>query len=229
MSKFSVRALMIGVFASALTFNMSNNVCGAEELASKPLEWVKVGDDKNSGFISVDGNKMRFHYFNNKPSSPKLACNIKGVTSSYLDVSAEFTPFSGYGKSYGIGYRMEKQNGGLKGSEGYYVELNKKKKSSDTPNKDKITLWYGVISVASKDVAIPDGASTLRITADGESHKIYLNGDLVIDVSEKNKTSPGYIGIFANYSVVSANLISVKTSGENAAISDNSVNADSKK
>ncbi|MDO9565905.1 MAG: hypothetical protein Q7J15_04115 [Candidatus Desulfaltia sp.] len=160
--------------------------------------WVEVGDNTNGDLIYVDDG-LKFHYFLSEPKNADLACNLAEFKAKNVDISFTMYPYYKYGNCSGVSYRLNSLNSTF-ASPGYHVIIN----SLDDPNT--ISLKFGGVTVIKKQELVISSPSKIRVIANGDSHKVYLNGGLVIDVKDSGetedgyvKTDEGYVGFFAYY------------------------------
>lgn len=203
------------------TFNRAGNNSVETTEAMAAFRWFEAGETYNDDLISVDSAQLYMHYFNSYPHQPNLACNIGGFTSDYVDITVNLKPLSTnnyyYGGAYGIGYRLAAQNSRFKDNGGYYVQFNKR---NDNTTANTITIWRGqstpvnlVSYTYSSGFHIPDDAK-IRVVADGDRHDVYVNDAWVVGCNDSvisgGKTGPGYMGVFAFYSILRAHNLLVK-------------------
>ncbi|MDO9529646.1 MAG: hypothetical protein Q7J27_10875 [Syntrophales bacterium] len=169
-----------------------SNAVGKTEAGN--YKWVEIGDNMNGNLIAIREHSLQFHYFFElgtlKPT-PNLACNLAELKAKNIDLSVVIQCNPRYGGCYGVSYRLAEYTGKFD-SPGYHVILN----SKYTPYT--ISLKYGGVTVAKAIVVIPH-TSKVRIVANGSSHKIYLNGNLEIDVTDSGETEDGYVKTDAGY------------------------------
>ncbi|MDO9541417.1 MAG: hypothetical protein Q7J98_03730 [Kiritimatiellia bacterium] len=173
--------------------------------------WVERGDNETDNLIRIAGESLVFHYHISEPVHPYLACNLNDFECKDLEINVTLLPcpHSGYGRCSGISYRLDVPDGGVD-EIGYHVVVN----NGDSPNT--ISLKFGRVTIAKRNVVITS-PSKIRVVAMGTSHKVYLNKNLVIDVTDSGetedgyiKTNPGYVGLFAWYDLPAFKDFSIK-------------------
>jgi hypothetical protein len=155
--------------------------------------WNEVGDNANNNLIKINNNEVRMHYFASTPSGGTIAANINNYKARDVDISVNARPHNTtYGKCYGIAYRLESVNDEYPNN-GYYAQY-------DYQN-GTVSLRYGNTVIVSTSKTIPSGYSTLRVTAQGQIHRIYLNDECVLEVEDYRSQKSGYVGIWTSYSI----------------------------
>jgi hypothetical protein len=172
----------------------NSNIVGEMTLSSYP--WVEVNDTSGSA-ISINSDAMMFQQ--NSGKNLNLACNIRGLYATNVDVSTtvEITN-STNGASYGIGYRLPTLAATYQASGGYYVTLK------STTKTNTLTLYKGTTSLKSANISIPlNSYVPLRILAYGGTHKVFFNGALTLTYTDTSSPAKGYVGLFASKSTAS--------------------------
>ena len=156
--------------------------------------WNEVGDNVNGNLIKIANNEVVMDYQASTPAVGSLAANISNYIATDVDISVKIKPYSdSYGTSYGVSYRCPSVNNKYIDLEGYHVVLNKQ--------SDKVYLKYGTTTLADANWIISANYSTLRVTARGSQHKVYIDNICVLQKTDTTSLTPGYLGIFAYYSI----------------------------
>jgi hypothetical protein len=175
----------------------SNNVGATQPITA--YRWFEVGEDANDDLITLVNSSLSFNYA--VGVNPTLSANIGGFNAPDVDVSLQVKPGLSVFQ-YGIGYRLPAQDSICGAPGGYYALFD-----SIMPNT--VALYYGSQKLAYTRLPMSSGTETLRVTAQGSSHKVYVNGILRLNVTDSQKTDSGYLGIATNKSAVTCNLFTV--------------------
>jgi hypothetical protein len=221
-------SFMVSTFTSlgtdlshTFTRSDSNSIGATENIKSG--RWVEYPENVNGDLIRIRDDYLYIHYFASQPSVANLVCSLGGVSTADIDFSVKIKPYSAdYGGTYGVSYRMPSQTSRYLQEGAYFVRL----KCNTAPNK--IYLYYGQQEVANADVLIPTSTySTLRVIADGDSHKVYFDGTLMINTIHSGNIKPGYIGLFCYYSIARFDDFELKRNDTDEVLSDDFNRTDS--
>jgi 3-keto-disaccharide hydrolase len=168
------------------TFNRADDEkIGKTEVSH--FSWIEIGE-KSPKAVRIEEGMLWLDYV--AGSSSEASANVDEFTAA--DVTINVKVFAWYGDDVrvcGISYRLDSSRGQFD-SEGYHALLN----------KDFVRLAYGTNTVAEKTGSFePRQFHTLKVVAKGKQHQVYVDGSLLLDVTDNKKLSAGYVGLTQYY------------------------------
>ena len=164
-------------------------VLGATPVGDFP--WTEAGTP-TSPHVQLSNGRLHTHYFLDG-SLPQQFANLAGFEAATLEIvfRAKGTPkYMSPDRPFGVSYRLpsDTSNGT---SAGYHVRIG----------EDGIGLFAGETEVAAGAIPIDTGWHDYRVVAVGPSHRVFVDGVLVVDVLDDTHLEPGTAGVFAIYSI----------------------------
>lgn len=181
------------------TFDRTDNTDLGITDDGNALPWVKSTTNTNS---SIYGNSL---YLYNNGTAHNGACLGRSFTPTDFDLTATLNWIDEANSLWaGITYRQASIG---TAEEGYVVQLWRW--------DGAMNLYCNGTKLTTVDVSsIATGIDTIKLSIHGDSHKIWLNDTLVIDITDSTVTDGGYVGFFCDrYNIVKWDNFSMSYQG----------------
>lgn len=153
-------------------------------------QWVEIS--AASDHVRIAGNEVVVNYMN--PSVYDNYMNVGGFEARDLDMTVRLRGYSetymSNGRVFGPSWRLTDQHGGASAS-GYHVRID----------KDGLGLYAGDTLLAETSMSIDTNWHDYRVVSIGSSHRVYMDGALMIDVLDETHQDEGYVGLFGFSSI----------------------------
>ena len=163
--------------------------------------WTEAGD-ATSPHVQIASGRLYTHYFLDG-SVPQQYANLSGFEAGALELTFRARGIPAYmslDRPFGVSYRLpsDTSNGH---SPGYHVHIT----------EQGVALFAGKTEVAAGLLPIDTGWHDYRVVAVGPSHRIFVDGVLMVDALDDTHLQPGVAGIFASYSVARFEHVGIRT------------------
>lgn len=161
-----------------------SDVVGKTEVGG--FAWVENGEKKPHA-ACIKGNGLFFNYA--ATASAAMSVDLDGYQAADVEIRVKARPYYGEKRLYGVSYRLSSVKGTYQ-SEGYHVLLN----------EAGVKLAFGRTTIAEKQAVIPKRKwHRIRVLAEGDRHRVHVDGALLLDVTDKSRLAAGHVGLTHYY------------------------------
>jgi len=155
--------------------------------------WIK-SHTATSSYAMIQDQRLSMHYFREQ-SQPSQAVALSGFFEDDMIIDMTLDPDDRFFRQVGLSYRLQSVPGfgyGNGATSGYHLNIN----------EDGLSLKVGRREIGARAMAIDVASHDYRVVANGNTHCVYYDGNLVIEAND-DTYKQGYVGFYGSYAIMS--------------------------